>query len=167
MEAKIRGIVRIINTDIDGNKSVYNGLRKIKGIGFMFSNAICSQLNIEKNKKIGTLSQDEVKKIEILVKNPSGLPNWLLNRRKDYDTGENLHLTMADLKLRKEFDIKRLKQIKSYRGMRHAWNLPVRGQRTRGHFRKGGVVGVQKKGIKQQQKAAKKQTPEKGKGRKK
>jgi len=59
------------------------------------------------------------------------------------------------LKLRKEFDIKRLKKVKSYRGMRHAFGLPVRGQRTRSHFRKGRSVGVQKKKVKPQKGAKK------------
>jgi len=72
----------------------------------------------------------------------------LFNRRRDFDTGEDLHLIASDLKLRKEFDIKNLKEIKSYRGMRHAFGLPVRGQRTKGHFRKGAAVGVRRKGLK-------------------
>jgi small subunit ribosomal protein S13 len=38
--------------------------------------------------------------------------------------------------LRKEFDIKRLKKIKAYRGVRHSAHLPVRGQRTKANFRK-------------------------------
>jgi small subunit ribosomal protein S13 len=47
----------------------------------------------------------------------------------------------------KEFDIKRMKQIKSYKGMRHSLKQPVRGQRTRSHFRTTGVaVGVKKGG---------------------
>jgi len=44
--------------------------------------------------------------------------------------------------LQTEFDIKRLKKIKSYRGLRHVLGQPVRGQRTRGHFRKNKAVGV-------------------------
>jgi len=168
MEEKIRGIVRIISMDIDGNKTIYNGLRKIKGVSFMFSNAICKSLKLDSDRKIGSLSEEEVKRIEGLVKNPEGLPKWLLNRRKDYDSGEDLHLAMSDLKLAKEFNIKRLKELKSYRGMRHAWRLPVRGQRTRGHFRRGTTVGVQKRGVKQQEKSgAKKQPSAQGKGKKK
>jgi len=153
---KVKIIVRIANTDLDGNKHIYVALRKIKGVGFMFSNAICNLLNFDKKKKAGTLDEKEVKAIEDLIASPGKFPKWLLNRRKDYDTGEDLHITSAKLKLRKEFDIKRLKKIKSYRGMRHAFGLPVRGQRTRGHFRKGKAVGVQKKKLKQQKKAGKK-----------
>lgn len=153
---KIKVMIRVANTDLNGNKHIYVALRKIKGVSFMFSNAICNILNIDKEKKAGTLNENEVKAIEAIIENPSKFPKWLLNRRKDYDTGEDLHIFGARLKLRKEFDIKRLKKIKSYRGMRHAFGLPVRGQRTRGHFRKGKSVGVQKKKLKQQKKSGKK-----------
>ena len=46
------------------------------------------------------------------------------------------------LDLKKETDLKRLKKIKSYRGIRHAANLPLRGQRTKAHFRKNKQKGV-------------------------
>ncbi len=47
--------------------------------------------------------------------------------------------------MRKEFDVKRMKQIRSYKGVRHSLKQPVRGQRTRSHFRTTGVaVGVKK-----------------------
>jgi len=149
---KLRVIVRILDTDLDGNKKIYNSLRKIKGGSFMISNFICNNLNIDKNRKIGSLTEKEVETIESLMKDYKRIPSWLLNRRNDYDTGEDVHLVTSKLKLRKEFDIKRLKKIKSYRGMRHAFGLPVRGQRTKGHFRKGKSMGVQKKKVQQQKK---------------
>ena len=50
------------------------------------------------------------------------------------------------LDIKKEFDIKRLREIKSYRGIRHSAKLPSRGQRTRSHFRKKGIaMGVKRK----------------------
>ena len=157
MEQKIKALIRIADTDLNGSRNVYIALRKIKGISFMFSNAICNSLNLDKSRKVGTLSENEVKDIENLISSPDKFPKWMLNRRKDYDTGDDLHLIGSKLKLRKEFDIKRLKKIRSYRGMRHAFGLPVRGQRTRGHFRKGKSVGVQKKKIQQQKKSGKKE----------
>jgi len=158
---EVKGIIRIANTDIDGTKSLYDGLRKIKGVSFMFSNAICNNLNLEKTKKIGTLNEDEIKRIEYLIKNPHSLPSWLLNRRKDFDTGKNLHLTGAHLNLSKEFDIKRMKKLKSYKGLRHALGQPVRGQRTRSHFRTGVSVGVQRKAAAAAQKTSEKETKKK------
>jgi small subunit ribosomal protein S13 len=138
-------IIRILQTDIDGGKQLYVGLTKIKGVSWSFSNAICNKLSLDKKKKIEALSAEEIKTIEEFIRNPD-LPNFLLNRRKDFDTGKDMHLIGTDLDLRKDFDIKRLKKIRSYRGLRHALGQPVRGQRTRSHFRqKGKAVGVIKK----------------------
>jgi len=128
-------IVRILSKDIEGKMTVYAGLTKIKGVSWTLSNAVCKKLKINKTKKIGSLTNEEIKKISDFLKNPD-VPNYLLNRRKDFEDGESRHLTGSDLELKKEFDIKRLKKIKSYRGYRHMSNLPVRGQRTRSHFRR-------------------------------
>ena len=99
------------------------------------SNAVCKKLGIDKKKKIGALTDEEIKKIETFAKNPD-LPEHLVNRRKDFETGENSHLIGPNLELKKEFDIKRLKKIKSYRGLRHMSGLPLRGQRTKANFRR-------------------------------
>ncbi|MDE1848541.1 MAG: 30S ribosomal protein S13 [Nanoarchaeota archaeon] len=142
-------IVRILSKDIEGAMTVYAGLATIKGISWNFSNAICHSLNIQRNKKIGELSESEIKKISEFAKKPQ-LPVYILNRRNDRETGENRHLTGTDLELAKEFDIKRLKQIKNYRGVRHALGLPLRGQRTKANFRRNRSrgVGIKKKGKK-------------------
>ncbi len=155
MQKDIKHLIRIANVDLEGKKPVIHALQKIKGVGHNFANAVCNKLDIDKTQKAGSLTPEQVKKIEKEIKEPS-LPDWLLNRRKDYDTGKNIHLITSDLKLQKEFDVKRLQKIKSYRGIRHALKLPLRGQRTRGHFRKGKSVGVQRKGIKAAAKKGKK-----------
>ena len=68
-------------------------------------------MDYDKSRKVGSLSPEEIQKIETLISNPKDrLPSWLLNRRKDLDTGEDIHLTTTDLKLRKDFDIKKLKK---------------------------------------------------------
>lgn len=146
-EENIRQMVRLINSDVLGTKPIYLALQKVKGVGFTLANAICTILKMDKNTKVGTLSDEQIKKIEETIKNPqkNGIPNWLLNRRNDYETGEDKHLITSDLKLRVEDDVKRLKKIKAYRGMRHAAGLPSRGQRTKGHFRKGKSLGVARK----------------------
>ncbi len=143
-------IVRIMSKDIEGNKTIYAGLTKIKGVSWTFSNAICNKLGFDKKRKIGSLSNEEIKKISDFIKNPK-IPAHLLNRRKDLETGEDKHLTGSDLELRKEFDIKRLKKIKSYRGFRHMSKLPTRGQRTKSNFRKNRAKGsgIKKKKTKQ------------------
>ncbi|OGJ19040.1 30S ribosomal protein S13 [Candidatus Pacearchaeota archaeon RBG_13_36_9] len=138
-------IVRIMQTDIPGEKQVYVGLTKIKGVSWSFSNALCHKIGMDKKKKISDLNAEEIKKIEEFIKNPI-LPPFLLNRRRDLESGEDKHLITTDLDLRKDFDIKRLKKIRSYRGLRHATGQPTRGQRTKSHFRqKGKSMGVIKK----------------------
>lgn len=141
-------IVRILAKDIEGNMSVYSGLTKIKGISWGISNAICQQLGIDKRRKIGALTEDEINKITEFVKNPD-LPKRMLNRPNDSETGEKSHFIGADLDLKKEFDIKKLKKSKSYRGFRHMAKLTLRGQRTKGNFRKNKAKGV---GIKKKKK---------------
>ena len=148
MAEDYKQIIRVCNSDLKGNLLLCHGLTKIKGISYSFANALCNTLDLDKNRKIGTLDITEIQKIEETVKSPSNLPSWLLNRRKDRETGTNKHLLTSSLKLQKEFDVKYLMRIKSYRGMRHSFGLPVRGQRTRAHFRKGASLGVQREAAK-------------------
>lgn len=142
-------LVRILSEDIDGNMGIYAGLTKIKGVSWALANAVCKTMHLDKRKKIGSLTQEEIKKISDFIKNPK-IPGFLLNRRKDFGSGLDRHLSGSDLDLQKEFDIKRLKKIKSYRGVRHGAGLPVRGQRTKAHFRtnKKKGAGIKSKGKK-------------------
>lgn len=135
--------VRILSEDIEGRMRVYAGLTKVKGVSWGMANAIRNALKIDKNRKVGSLTPEEIKKISEFIKNPQSLiPSYLLNRRKDFETGQDKHLSGSDLDLQKDFDIKRLKKIKSYRGVRHAAGQPVRGQRTKAHFRKNRSKGA-------------------------
>lgn len=148
MEQKLRPIVRIRAADVEGNVKTINALRKVNGVSHSFANAICAVLKLDKDQKVGALSDKQLKEIEETILNPKEkkIPSWLFNRQKDYDTNEDQHLTHIDLKLRKEFDIKSLRKTKSYKGMRHGSGLTLRGQRTRGHFRRSGkALGVRRK----------------------
>jgi len=141
-------IVRILAKDIEGKMKVYAGLTKIKGVSWSLSNAVCKTLKIDKNKKIGALTSEEIQKISAFVKEPK-VPKFIINRREDFSTGKDKHLSGSDLDLQREFDIKRLKKIKSYRGFRHMAGLPTRGQRTRSNFRPNKKkAGIKKKGKK-------------------
>jgi small subunit ribosomal protein S13 len=146
-------MVRILSKDIEGKMAIYVGLTKIKGISWSLSNLICKKLKIDKTKTIGSLTEKEIQQISEFIKNPQ-LPKYLMNRINDFETGKDTHLTGNDLDLRKEFDIKRLKKIKSYKGMRHTLGQPVRGQRTKSHFRtnrkKSSGVKVKKKEVKKE-----------------
>lgn len=143
-------LVRILSKDIEGKNTVYHGLTKIKGISWSMANAICNALKLDKRRKIGSLTNEEIKKIADFMNQPS-IPNYLFNRRKDLETGENRHVVGTNLELQHEFDIKRIRKIRSYKGYRHAMGLPVRGQRTRSHFRKnrGKSTGIKKKVVKE------------------
>jgi small subunit ribosomal protein S13 len=148
-EQKTRQIIRILNTDLPGSVGIKNGLSKIKGIGANLSHTICVKMGLDPLKKVNSFSNDELKALEIKLKEMEGIDNWMLNRQKDFDSGENKHLLTTNLNLTFQFDKKRLQKIKSYRGLRLAAGLPVRGQRTKAHFRKGGkAVGVKRKGKK-------------------
>lgn len=144
-----KSLVRLANTDLDGNKAVYFALKNIHGVSYGISNAALQVLNIDKSTKLNTLSQEQLQKIEQFISNPSEVPQWILNRRKDPESGQSGHLITAKLRLRNEFDIRNLKKIRTYRGFRHALGLPSRGQCTKAHFRKrGATVGVMKKTVK-------------------
>ncbi|MBI1970172.1 30S ribosomal protein S13 [Candidatus Woesearchaeota archaeon] len=151
-------LVRIANTDLNGKKPILLALQKIKGVGFSFANMICACTGVDKTKKTGYLSKEEIEKIDTAVRNPYSLhvPTWLFNRRKDYETGEDKHLIMGELDFAKSNDIRLFQTIRCYKGFRHAAKLPVRGQRTRSNFRKnkGKVQGVKKKAIAAPEKAA-------------
>ncbi len=142
--------VRIANTDLNGAKHVISSLRQIKGVSFMFSNLICHLAKIDRQKRTGDMNEDEIKRINDVITDPLkfGTPSWMLNRRKDLETGEDKHLISVDLTFTKDNDIKMMKKIKSYKGVRHILNQPVRGQKTKSNFRenKGKVhLGVKKK----------------------
>jgi len=145
-------IVRILSKDIKGDSSVYSGLTKIKGISWSLSNVICKKLKIDKSKKIESLTKEEIDKIIKFMEDPK-IPEFLKNRKKDLETGENRHVIGSNLELVKEFDIKRLKKIRSYKGLRHSAGLPLRGQKTQSHFRKNRAKGV---GIKKKKKPSNK-----------
>lgn len=154
----VKRIVRLMATDIDGNLKLERALRKIDGIGFVFSRSICRITSMDPSRKIGTLSDEELKKIESTVSNPQ-MPKWLLNRRRDPETGSDIHLTGATLSLRKREDINLLRRIRVYRGIRHELGQPSRGQRTRSTSRTQKSVGVSKKAAKQAKSPAKASAP--------
>jgi small subunit ribosomal protein S13 len=139
-------IVRFLSTDIKGDRAFTKGITRIRGIGHNLARAITIKLKLDNTKKINTYSETELKELEEKIKTMSMVETWQLNRQKDYDSGEDKHLITTAIKLRKDFDQKRLQKIKSYRGLRLQSGHPVRGQRTKAHFRKGKVVGVKKKG---------------------
>ena len=146
---ELKYFVRIANTDLDGNKPIAHSLTKINGISFMFSNAICNVVGIDKTKKTGYLTDEDASKIDDIIKDPSKfkVPSWLFNRKKDPEDGADKHMVGSTLSFIRDNDVKMMKKMKSYKGIRHSFGLPVRGQRTKSNFRKnkGKVLGVKRK----------------------
>ena len=146
---EFKHIVRIANTDLNGNKKILYAMKKIKGVDVMYANMALAVAGVDKERKAGDLDGEELKRIDEALQNPSKFdaPEWILNRRKDFETGKDTHLMGADLTFTKDNDLKRMKKTKSYKGLRHQWGLTVRGQRTKANFRKqkGKGLGVKKK----------------------
>jgi small subunit ribosomal protein S13 len=94
----------------------------------------------------GKLDDKNIADIEDTIINLNEhIPDWLLNRQKDYDTGEDIHSVSVELKMTNDEDLNRMKKVKSYRGIRHASGHKVRGQRTYSNGRKGLALGVSRK----------------------
>jgi len=106
---------RIAGVDIPGNKQIWVSLQHIYGIGSTLSQRILAQTSINPDTKTSNLTEEEVNRLRELID-------------REY---------RVEGELRKEinFDIKRLIDIGSYRGIRHRHSLPVRGQRTRTNAR--------------------------------
>ena len=92
-DPNLKYIVRIVETELDGNKPILDALRKIKGVSFSLANAVCSVIGIDKHKKVGYLNDGELKNISDAIKNPlkHNMPLWMLNRRKDPIEGTDRH----------------------------------------------------------------------------
>jgi len=140
-------IIRIAGTDLEGTLKVVHAISKIKGVGMPLANAIARKAEINPGMRVGYLSEQDKLKIEEIINAPTkyGITPWMLNRQKDQETGQNHHLIGADLALQIKTDIEQMKNLKSWRGFRHAYSLRVRGQHTRTTGRKGKAVGVKKK----------------------
>ena len=123
-------MARIAGVDLPRNKHTRIALTYIYGIGHPRAASIVAAANVDGEKKVQDLNEDEVNRIRQVIEGEGGVEGDL---RKDI----SMH-------------IKRLIEIGSYRGFRHRRNLPVRGQRTHtnARTRKGprrGTVAAKKK----------------------
>ncbi len=150
--SEIKYIVRVLGKDINGTKKISVALTELKGISHRFAGMATQKFlrenNLNEKITLGELDEEKIKLLEKIIKNPveNGLPAWSTNRQKDVETGKNLHLTMNELDFSYRTDSQRLADMKSYRGLRKAWGLTVRGQKTRStHRTKGKSVSVTKK----------------------
>lgn len=108
-------MARIAGVDLPREKRAEIGLTYIYGIGRATSNEILAKAGISKDARIKDLSDDEVNVLRKIID-------------EDY-------LVEGDLRREISLNIKRLRDIKCYRGMRHAKGLPLRGQKTKTNAR--------------------------------
>ena len=148
-----RGIVRIAGKDVKGEVPLAKALSRVRGIGFTLavasSRVIKKELSINPDGQVGDLSEEQIEKIDAVLHNlqSHGVPEFLLNRRTDFNSGENKHVIMNDLIFEVSQDIDREKKMYSWRGYRHIYGQKVRGQNTRNTGRSGMAVGVLRKAI--------------------
>ncbi len=122
-------MVRLLGLNLPDDKRVEYALTLFYGVGWKKAGQILDNLRIDKNKKLNQLNETELKDIIVEI--------------------EKKHKIEGDLREEVAISIKRLKEMGSYRGIRHIKGLPVRGQRTRSNARtkrgKRKTVGALKK----------------------
>ncbi len=122
MSQEFKYIVRVAGRDLDGTKKVIPAIAEVKGVGDSYANAMVASLKLDARTRLGQLSDKQLQQIEQALKDPAilNLPAWLLNRRKDIDTGSNIHRYGSDLDFMIKGDIDREKNVLSWRGIRHS-----------------------------------------------
>ena len=150
-EKEIRGVVRIAGRDIKGETRLRKALIQVKGIGVtldtVLTKIISAKLGISRNAMIGELSDEQMDMLGDIINNPHkyGVPERMLNRQRDVDTNQSMHIIGTDLTFRVKQDITNAKDMNTWKGYRHAYGQKVRGQRTRTTGRTGMTVGVLRK----------------------
>lgn len=145
-DADFKYIVRIANTDINGERPVIHALTGIKGVGPRIAFAIAKKANVPMRNKIGSLSDAQIESLkEAVTEVPQTLPTWLLNRRNDIESGEDIHMIGTEIGLQLRDDINMMKKIRCYKGIKHELGHKVRGQKSRSNGRKGLTLGVSRK----------------------
>ena len=140
-----------MGSDVQGTLKTIYALTAVKGVSMSLANAVLKKAGVNPDLRVGFLTETEINKIEEIISDPTkyGLPTWLFNRRKNAETGKDTHMISADLVLRTKTDVDEQKEIRSWRGYRHAYGLKVRGQRTKTTGRAGKALGVKKKTLQQ------------------
>ena len=122
-------MARISGINLPDNKRIVIALTYVKGIGKSMSSKILASAGIDESRRTKDLTEEEINKIRNII-------------------DKNDNLLEGELARQVHANVKRLKEIGSWKGLRHAKNLPVRGQRTktnsrtvRGNIRKTAVSG--------------------------
>ncbi|CCK68789.1 40S ribosomal protein uS13 KNAG_0C02760 [Huiozyma naganishii CBS 8797] len=132
-QGSFQHILRLLNTNVDGNIKIVYALTTIKGVGRRYSNLVCKKADINLNKRAGELTQEELERVVQIMQNPTHykIPAWFLSRQKDIADGKDYHPLANNVESKLRDDLERLKKIRAHRGIRHFWGLRVRGQHTK------------------------------------
>ncbi len=130
-----------MNTNVDGKIKIVYALTTIRGVGRRYANLVCKKADVDLNKRAGELTQEELERVVQIMQDPTKykVPAWFLNRQKDLDDGKDYHVLANNLESKLRDDIEKLKKMRAHRGLRHSWNLRVRGQHTKTTGRRGKV----------------------------
>ncbi len=151
-EEDLRYFVRIGTTDLDGTKTVERSLTEMNGIGQRTARIVAETAGVDRTATFGLLDEDEIDAVVDVVENFSEhVPSWMVNRQKDFYTGEDDHVVGSDLNQQRTQDINRMQMINSYKGVRHQRGQKVRGQRTKSTGRTEGTIGVNVEEIREEQ----------------
>jgi small subunit ribosomal protein S13 len=117
-------MARIAGVNIPTQKKLVVALTYVYGIGNKISKDVCSQANVDANTRVQDLSEAEIKNVSDVI--------------------SSSFLVEGDLRREVSGNIKRLKDLGTYRGVRHRKNLPCRGQRTHTNARtkKGKAIAI-------------------------
>ena len=117
-------MARIAGINIPTQKKLKIALTYVYGVGNKVSNDICLKANVDSNTRVQDLSESEIKNISDVI--------------------SSSFLVEGDLRREVSGNIKRLKDLGTYRGVRHRRNLPCRGQRTHTNARtkKGKAIAI-------------------------
>ena len=117
-------MARIAGVNIPTQKKLVVALTYVYGIGNKISIDVCSQANVDANTRVQDLSEAEIKNVSEVI--------------------SSSFLVEGDLRREVSGNIKRLKDLGTYRGVRHRKNLPCRGQRTHTNARtkKGKAIAI-------------------------
>jgi small subunit ribosomal protein S13 len=146
-QQEYRYILRIMGTDVQGTLKTIYAVSQVRGLSAALANAVLQKAGVNPDLRVGFITESDISKIEDVIKDPAkyGIPSWMFNRRKDTESGKDQHILSADLIFKTKTDIDGAKEIRSWRGYRHAYSLKVRGQRTKTTGRAGKALGVKKK----------------------
>ena len=149
-------IVRLADTDLNGERALQLALADIPGIGMRTAVLVADHVGLPRKMPIGDCNDEQVEKLNAaLVAIPEYVPVWMLNRQNDIDSGADVMVYGQELTINVREDINLMKKMRCYKGIRHETGQKVRGQRTKSNGRTGLTVGVTKKAMQAAAAAAK------------